>query len=42
LNLGAQICGKPSIDAVLNTADFLTILRKEDVNQRYLNRLTKT
>jgi len=42
LNLGAQICGKPSIDAVLNTADFLTILRKEDVNQRYLNKLIKT
>lgn len=41
LNLGAKICSKPAIDSVLNTADLLTILRKDDVNQRYLNRLMK-
>jgi putative hemolysin len=41
LNLGAKICSKPAVDSVLNTADFLTILRKEDINQRYLSRQKK-
>lgn len=35
LRLGAKICGAPAWDPDFNTADFLTLLRVADMNQRY-------
>lgn len=35
MRIGAKICGDPAWDPDFNTADFLTILRLSDINQRY-------
>jgi putative hemolysin len=35
LRLGASICGRPAVDPQFNTADFLTLLRLENLNPRY-------
>lgn len=35
LRLGAKICGAPAWDPDFNTADFLTLLRVSDINERY-------
>jgi putative hemolysin len=35
LRLGAKICGEPAWDPDFNTADFLTMLRLEDIHPRY-------
>jgi putative hemolysin len=35
LRLGATICGRPAVDPQFNTADFLTLLRLENLNPRY-------
>jgi putative hemolysin len=35
LRLGAKVCGNPAWDPDFNTADFLTMLRMEDIHPRY-------
>ena len=35
LRLGAKICGNPAWDPDFNTADFLTMLRLDDIHPRY-------
>lgn len=35
LRLGAKICGEPAWDPDFNTADFLTMLRLDDIHPRY-------
>jgi putative hemolysin len=35
LRLGARICGAPAWDPDFNTADFLTLLRLSEINERY-------
>ena len=35
LRLGAKICGAPAWDPDFNTADFLTLLRLSEINERY-------
>lgn len=38
LRLGAKVCGAPAWDADFNTADFLTLLRFDDLDSRYAKR----
>nr|WP_236693428.1 GNAT family N-acyltransferase [Robbsia andropogonis] len=38
LRLGARICGAPAWDADFHTADFLTLLRLDDLDMRYAKR----
>ena len=35
LRLGAKVCGEPAWDPDFNTADFLTMLRLDDIHPRY-------
>jgi len=35
LRLGAKICGAPAWDPDFNVADFLTLFRLSDINDRY-------
>jgi putative hemolysin len=35
LRLGAKVCGNPAWDPDFNTADFLTMLRLDDIHPRY-------
>jgi putative hemolysin len=37
--MGAEIAGDPSVDPVFGTADFMTVLDVDRVNQRWLDRL---
>lgn len=42
LRLGAKVCGAPAWDADFNTADFLTLLRLDDLDMRYAKRFLGT
>ncbi|NQW35345.1 MAG: GNAT family N-acetyltransferase [Methylophilales bacterium] len=35
LRIGAKVCGKPAWDPDFNTADFLTLLKLQDIHPRY-------
>ncbi|MGB3772720.1 MAG: GNAT family N-acyltransferase [Rhodococcus sp. (in: high G+C Gram-positive bacteria)] len=39
LRMGASICGAPALDVAFGVADFVTVLRMQDANVRYLDRL---
>jgi putative hemolysin len=41
LKMGAEIAGDPSVDPVFGTADFMTVLDVDRVNQRWLDRLVQ-
>ncbi|MDT5221258.1 MAG: hypothetical protein QOF15_3363 [Mycobacterium sp.] len=42
LRIGGVICGEPSYDADFDMADFVVLIKREMVRERYLERLTRT
>jgi putative hemolysin len=42
LRIGGVICGEPSYDADFDMADFVVLIKRAMVRERYLERLTRT
>lgn len=42
LRIGVKVCGEPFLDKDFNVADALILLKREDINQRYLRHFAKT
>jgi putative hemolysin len=42
LRIGAQICGEPSYDSDVDMADFVILINRAMVRDRYLERLTRS
>jgi len=38
LNLGGKICGKPALDKDFNVADLFILLKKSNIQQRYIRK----
>ncbi|MGB0504236.1 MAG: hemolysin, partial [Thalassolituus sp.] len=41
LRIGVRICGEPYLDADFGVADAMILLRREDMNYRFLNRILR-
>ena len=42
LRIGVKVCGEPCLDKDFNVADALILLKREEINQRYLRHFAKT
>ena len=41
LRIGVKICGEPYLDADFGVADAMILLRREDMNYRFLSRILR-
>lgn len=42
LRVGVKVCGEPCLDADFNVCDVLILLSKDDLNERFLKRVTRS